>query len=330
MIRIKKTSPKSEQGSISGQPIEDVFEIRRRKEFVSAAEKRPEIIKEWDYSQNCGFAPDDFSFGSQVNAHWICEKKHKWRTRILTRCVQLRNCPQCFGTRSDRAPVIKERSLAFLYPHLIEEWHPTKNGELTPFNVLAGSKKKVYWRCKKNKRHVWEAVIKARANLGSGCPDCHDERILDLRRYPEVLALFDHKKNKFVDPHKTSVNDVMWWRCSEGPDHSWPTRFKPNLNCPFCRNWRASVTNSLATLFPKLAKQLHPTRNGKLTAETICAYTNKKVWWRCPVNLRHIWQAQVNNRTRNGSKCPECWKLVRPKMFKRLAAERKARRLKSG
>lgn len=76
MIRIKKTSPKSEQGSISGQPIEDVFEIRRRKKFVSAAEKRPEIIKEWDYSQNCGFAPDDFSFGSQVNAHWICEKKH--------------------------------------------------------------------------------------------------------------------------------------------------------------------------------------------------------------------------------------------------------------
>lgn len=325
-MKNKKKPPSVKERKIVGKPIEDVIEPSRRKKFVSVVAKRPEIVTEWDFSKNCGFGPEDFSYGSQVNAHWICEKKHTWRTRILTRCVQNRNCPQCFGTRPDRAPVIEERSLGFCYPHLVEEWHPTKNGDLTPWNVLAGSKRQAFWRCKKNKRHVWLAIIKARANLGSGCPDCHDERLLDLRRYPKVLALLDHKKNKFIDPHRTSVNLPMWWRCNKGPDHSWPQRFKPTLNCPFCRNWKVSVTNSLATLYPKIAKQLHPTRNGNITADKICAYTNKKFHWRCPINLHHIWEAAVHNRTRNESKCPECWKLVRPKMFKRLAAERKAKR----
>jgi len=109
-----------------------------------------------------------------------------------------------FGHDSVRRPIIKERSLAYICPELIEEWHPTLNGYMTPFNVLAGSKKKAWWRCKRKKRHVWESVIKAR-RYGSGCPDCYDERQLDIRKYPKQLALFDykHKKNKFIDPAKT-------------------------------------------------------------------------------------------------------------------------------
>ena len=32
------------------------------------------------------------------------------------------------------------------YPHLVKEWHPTKNGDLTPKDVTYGSNKKVWWR----------------------------------------------------------------------------------------------------------------------------------------------------------------------------------------
>jgi hypothetical protein len=144
-----------------------------------------------------------------------------------------------------------------------------------------------------------------------------------LRRHPKQLALFDSKKNKFIAPNKTTIRALIWWRCDKGPDHSWQQRFNSSLTCPFCRNHKTSKTNSLLTLYPKLAKQLHPTRNGDVTPETICAFTRKKVWWRCPINPEHLWQATVANRTRNESKCPKCWKLVRPKMLKRLAAERK-------
>lgn len=313
---------------LAGLPIECVVEpFNKRPGLIPLAVKAPDVAAEWYYAKNCGFGPEDFSYGSQVNAFWQCRNnpEHIWRVRILTRTVQKRNCPLCYGTRPDRAPVIKERSLAFCSPDVAREWHPTKNGELTPDKVLAGSKKKAWWRCSKNKRHVWDAVIKARVH-GSGCPDCYDERLLDLRNYPKQLALFDHKKNKWVNPNKTQQNILLWWRCDKGPDHSWEQCFKPSLTCPFCRNRRASITNSLQELYPTIAKQLHPTRNGDITAKTISAFYGKKVWWRCPVDPSHLWQSTVGNRTRNKSKCPECWKLVRPKMFKRLAAERKKKR----
>ena len=37
----------------------------------------------------------------------------------------------------------KEKSFADRYPDLAAEWHPTKNGELTPSNISSGSSKKV-------------------------------------------------------------------------------------------------------------------------------------------------------------------------------------------
>ena len=40
---------------------------------------------------------------------------------------------------------------------LLEEWHPTKNANLTPHNVTYGSKKKVWWICKNG--HEWQASI---------------------------------------------------------------------------------------------------------------------------------------------------------------------------
>ncbi|MDB3883712.1 zinc-ribbon domain-containing protein, partial [Candidatus Marinimicrobia bacterium] len=43
----------------------------------------------------------------------------------------------------------KEYNLAVLYPNIAKEWHSTKNGGLTPFDVTPGSGKKVWWICKK-------------------------------------------------------------------------------------------------------------------------------------------------------------------------------------
>jgi len=52
---------------------------------------------------------------------------------------------------------------------LAKEWHPTKNEDLLPSGVTAGTHKKVWWRCKKG--HEWHASI-AKRNKGNGCPVC--------------------------------------------------------------------------------------------------------------------------------------------------------------
>jgi hypothetical protein len=62
-------------------------------------------------------------------------------------------------------------NLQKLCPDLAKEWHPTKNGSLTPRDVTPYSNKKVCWRCNKNKSHEWGATIYNR-NRGTGCPYC--------------------------------------------------------------------------------------------------------------------------------------------------------------
>lgn len=66
-------------------------------------------------------------------------------------------------------------NLHILCPELSKEWHPTKNGSLTPKDVTPSSDKKVWWLCKKNKSHEWAAQITNRNN-GRGCPYCSKRR----------------------------------------------------------------------------------------------------------------------------------------------------------
>ena len=56
------------------------------------------------------------------------------------------------------------------YPHLVKEWHPTKNGDLTPDNLTHGSKKKVWWLCSKG--HEYIAMPNTKTSMKSGCPYC--------------------------------------------------------------------------------------------------------------------------------------------------------------
>ncbi|MBX9942404.1 MAG: zinc-ribbon domain-containing protein [Candidatus Obscuribacterales bacterium] len=141
------------------------------------------------------------------------------------------------------------------------------------------------------------------------------------------MKLFDQKKNKGVNPERLTITTFVWWRCPNGPDHSWYKPFRKSgeiLRCPFC-TWRlVSKTNSLQALYPELANELHPTRNGNITAKDIPAQKWLMVWWKCSENPRHVWQARVRNRTVNKSGCPKCWVEKRSDgYFKKLAAEEK-------
>jgi len=63
----------------------------------------------------------------------------------------------------------------------MKEWHPLKNVGLGPNNLLPGSGKKAWWRCKDG--HEWQSVIGQRAKLGIGCRNCAD----NLRRLAKKM-----------------------------------------------------------------------------------------------------------------------------------------------
>ena len=65
------------------------------------------------------------------------------------------------------------------YPHLVKEWHPTMNGELTPEQIASSSRNNAWWLCKKG--HSNKSVIQSRSEkiIPRGCPYCSGRKTLN-------------------------------------------------------------------------------------------------------------------------------------------------------
>lgn len=75
---------------------------------------------------------------------WLCEKGHEWTAVIHSRANGTK-CPICTNTK-----VLNGfNDLATTHPQLTKEWHPTKNIDILPTQISAGSNKKVWWLCEK-------------------------------------------------------------------------------------------------------------------------------------------------------------------------------------
>ena len=65
-------------------------------------------------------------------------------------------------------------SIGELYPQAVKEWHPTKNGNLTPYFFKPNSNIKVWWKCSKC-GYEWESMIETRFGKikKAYCPKCY-------------------------------------------------------------------------------------------------------------------------------------------------------------
>jgi hypothetical protein len=71
-----------------------------------------------------------------------------------------------------------DKSLAALAPELAAQWHPNKNGKLTPADIDAQTDKFYWWRCDAGPDHEWEARPDKRVGRGSGnCPYCSGNKV---------------------------------------------------------------------------------------------------------------------------------------------------------
>ena len=78
---------------------------------------------------------------------------------------------------------MKKNNLKTLRPDLTREWHPTKNGDLTPEKSMPGSGKRVWWKCPQGDDHEWKTSIGHRARKdGTGCPHCWAIRNRKLKK----------------------------------------------------------------------------------------------------------------------------------------------------
>lgn len=154
--------------------------------FNDLATTHPKIAAEWDYEENkkdpnTPDTPEEVVFGANKKVHWKCEKGHKWTTTVIHRTSEKgkgpTGCPRCAAITKNKIrtqEAAKNNNLAENYPHLAEQWHPTKNGDLKASDVSCQCNKRVWWKCD-TCGNEWQTTVNHRtrdAKSGFGCPRC--------------------------------------------------------------------------------------------------------------------------------------------------------------
>src|SRR6185436_4314487 len=85
----------------------------------------------FDRRKNAPLRPKDVAAHSSRRVWWRCPKgpDHEWQSTAAN-MTKGNGCPFCSGKR-----VSITNRLSTVAPTVAQEWHPTKNGELTPADV---------------------------------------------------------------------------------------------------------------------------------------------------------------------------------------------------
>jgi len=190
----------------------------------------PHLISEWDYEKNKPLTPDQFSRGSHKIIQWLCPKNHSFPSTIKNRTSKKpRGCPYCSGKK-----VNSENNLKVLFPKIVKEWNPKKNGKLKPKDFTFGSGIKVWWLCPNG--HDYDEIIGNRTKKNPiGCQKC---KRLDFL-FPEISKEWHPTKNGKLKPEDFTFGsgEKVWWLCPKG--HSYDATIgnrtsKKGSGCPHC------------------------------------------------------------------------------------------------
>ncbi|WP_235632199.1 zinc-ribbon domain-containing protein [Mycolicibacterium rutilum] len=145
------------------------------------------------------------------------------------------------------------QSLAERLPDLAAQWHPVRNGGLTPVKVTVKSGKRAWWLCP-DCGNEWEAQIGSRAD-GSGCKVCATRQVAAAHGKPdtghslaeqdsELASQWHPTRNADLTPADVTGNSgkKAWWMCPRG--HEWQAMINNRTKargCPKCILWGTSA-----------------------------------------------------------------------------------------
>ncbi len=271
----------------------------------------PHLLKEWHPTLNEGLNPDNITAGSDKEIHWQCQKfvNHVWSTPLSRRAkVKPTGCSIC----SNKQILVGFNDLTTTHPELAKQWHPTKNGGLTPEMVISGSHKDVWWlgEC----GHEWPAAVKFRAK-GVSCPVCKNKKTLtgfnDLATtHPNIAEQWHPTKNGELTPAAVTAGSHknIWWLGECG--HEWSAKVysrKSGHGCPTCSGHNiAPGDNDFVTKHPDVASKWHPTKNTTKEPPTdLSSADNKQIFWWTNSTCEHHWKGTVASEIKR-KQCPYC------------------------
>ena len=190
--------------------------------------------------------PQTLGCFSHQQALWTCSKipEHgSWSASVQDRAgPHATGCPRCaneakYGPRNARG-VLKDE-----FPEVYAQLLPVPWSFKFLESLTSGSNRKFWWRCTETQNrppncpheHIWQASVKSRCLLSSGCPFCSGRCVCPCDSIAEkaenLLAFWHFDRNTAVSPEQVGIcsNRKVWWRhiCpTSGGEHEWQATVK--------------------------------------------------------------------------------------------------------
>ena len=170
----------------------------KRKEFLitSLAVVYPEVALDWHPDKNLPLTALSIGSTSNKKVWWKCHKcLHEWQAFVVARTTNRgvgTKCPNCIGR-----VINEDNNFAKFNPELVKEWHTTKNGDITPYDVAKTTIAKYWWKCSICD-HEWEASCLTRS-CGRGCPLCGEfknRKVEGFKKWKKLNRTIKIKENK--------------------------------------------------------------------------------------------------------------------------------------
>jgi len=224
----------------------------------------PEIAAQWHPTKNGGLPIEIVTSKNGRRIWWKCPTcSNDWQAEVKSRTYKGSGCPYCSGSK-----VCENNCLATTFPEIAKQWHPTKNGTLTPKDVTHGSSQiKVWWRCDSNQYHEWQSTVNKRTS-NRGCPFCSGQKCCEsnclstLR--PELANEWHPANNGTSTPEEFVLGAArkVWWKCKKC-SNDWKAAIRDRAykdsGCPKCASSKgekkiALILSKMNIEFKKEAK----------------------------------------------------------------------------
>jgi very-short-patch-repair endonuclease len=287
----------------------------------SLAETNAELMAYFDTENNV-YTASQITRLYKGDISWKCRQcEYSWDEAPKVVSRRRNYCQQCASNLPTKKTARPGKSVTDLYPEILNYFSPEENPGIELSTLTPMSCVDINWICERG--HHFTSTLSRRVvslfkdkTRSKGCQECtkiikatppEGKSFADM--YPEKAKMWNFQKNFPLTPYDINPQSPKsyYWTCEEGHERNVSAASMVKFGCRECNStnerYQAKEGKALSDLFPDIAKDWHPTKNGKLDPKKIGPRSKKDIEWLCKNGHEKI--QKIHLRVLAGG-CDEC------------------------
>ena len=257
------------------------------KKYGTLAEKRPDLVRYWDYERNGELTPDNVSVGYSKKVWWKCEMGHSYPQRVNVKVNKNHQCPECSKELHTSFP---EQAIAFYFEKVTEVkcrykmdgfeldvYLPQYSVAIEYDGVYFHSSKKAEDREFKKNSYCFEHGIHL-IRVKESKKQCIEDGII----YVDYRRVIDYDWLIKQLSERVGISTII------------DVDIKRDTVAITSRFLMIRKENSIAKLYPDLLAYWDYEGNGGISPDMVSSFSSRNYWWKCS-KCGKSYQRQVGN-----------------------------------